>query len=117
MAPSPTSWPLLRLDLDSLCNLLEHFPEQVDRGPREAHDHYVVEDSEVNSCSAYQDLRHNRGKKIYRTEIVVGDISLLSDNGRSEKVASGQRSTRNEQSGETADDFDGLGISDSEIPF
>ena len=46
---------------DSLWNLLEHFTEQVDGGPGEAHDHHVVEDSEVKSRPAYQDLRHNRG--------------------------------------------------------
>ena len=57
------------------------------------------------------------GKKIYRTEIVVGDISLLSDGGRSERTATEQRPARHVQSEEAASDFDGLGIQDSEIPF
>ena len=57
------------------------------------------------------------GKKIYRTEIVVGDISLLSDNGRSGKAASDQRPQHDERHDETAGDFDGLGISDQDIPF
>lgn len=57
------------------------------------------------------------GKKIYRTEVVVGDISLLSENGRSGKVASDQRSSRDERHDEPAGDFDGLGISDQDIPF
>jgi len=57
------------------------------------------------------------GKKIYRTEIVVGDISLLSDNGRSRKTAADQRPQRDERHDEPAGDFDGLGISDQDIPF
>lgn len=57
------------------------------------------------------------GKKIYRTEIVVADISLLSDGGRSEKTATEQRLARHVQSEEVAGDFDGLGISDQDIPF
>ncbi len=57
------------------------------------------------------------GKKIYRTEIVVGDISLLSDGGRSGKSGPDQRSAHNDRSEESGGDLDGLGISDSEIPF
>jgi single-strand DNA-binding protein len=58
------------------------------------------------------------GKKIYRTEIVVGDISLLSDGGRSENSGPDQRSSHNNRSEESGgSDFDGLGIHDSEIPF
>jgi len=57
------------------------------------------------------------GKKIYRTEIVIGDISLLSDSGRSGKATTEQPPTRHDQSEEAGGDFDGLGISDSEIPF
>jgi single-strand DNA-binding protein len=57
------------------------------------------------------------GTKIYRTEIVVGDISLLSENGRSGKAASDQRPPRDDRAGESASDYDGLGISDSDIPF
>jgi len=57
------------------------------------------------------------GKKIYRTEIVVGDISLLSEIGCSGKAGSEQRRQSDGRSGEETADFDGLGISDSEIPF
>jgi single-strand DNA-binding protein len=57
------------------------------------------------------------GKKIYRTEIVVGDISLLSDNGRSGKAASDQRPPRDERHDEPAGEFEGLGISDQDVPF
>jgi len=57
------------------------------------------------------------GKKIYRTEIVVGDISLLSENVRSGKSASDQRPQRDERHDEPGGDFDGLGISDQDIPF
>jgi len=57
------------------------------------------------------------GKKIYRTEIVVGDISLLSDSGRSGKAASYQRSTRDERHEEVFGGFDGLGITDDDVPF
>jgi hypothetical protein len=57
------------------------------------------------------------GKKIHRTEIVVGDISLLSDNGRSGKAASDQRPTRDERHNEPAGEIDGLGITDDDVPF
>lgn len=57
------------------------------------------------------------GKKIYRTEIIVGDISLLSEGGRSGKTAMEQRPPRDERHDEPAGDFDGLGISDQDIPF
>jgi single-strand DNA-binding protein len=57
------------------------------------------------------------GKKIYRTEIVVGDISLLSDGGRSGKTASDQRPSRDERPDEPAGGFDGLGITDDDVPF
>ena len=57
------------------------------------------------------------GKKIYRTEIVIGDISLLSDNGHSGKATSDQRSPHNDRNGETTGDFDGLGITDLDVPF
>ena len=57
------------------------------------------------------------GKKIYRTEIVVGDISLLSDSGRSGKTASDQRAPRDAQQNEPASEFDGLGITDGDVPF
>ena len=56
------------------------------------------------------------GKKMFRTEIVVGDISLIpSRNG------SGAGKSRAEehvpQNSDTDDAFDGLGISDRDIPF
>jgi single-strand DNA-binding protein len=57
------------------------------------------------------------GKKIYRTEIVVGDISLLSDGGRAAKAASDQPASHNDRTKEAASDFDGLGISDADVPF
>jgi single-strand DNA-binding protein len=57
------------------------------------------------------------GKKIYRTEIVVGDISLLTDGVGSGKNRPDQRMSRDERNSETAGDFDGLGISDSDVPF
>ena len=57
------------------------------------------------------------GKKIYRTEIVVGDISLLSDSGRSRKGESDQRPPRETQPNEPTGDFDGLGITDQDVPF
>jgi len=57
------------------------------------------------------------GKKIYRTEIVVGDISLLSENGRSGKAATEQRPARHVQSEPAPDEFDGLGITDDDVPF
>lgn len=57
------------------------------------------------------------GRKMYRTEVVVGDISLLSDGGRSGKAASEQRPTRHEQPEEAPGGFDGLGITDDDVPF
>ena len=57
------------------------------------------------------------GKKVYRTEIVVGDISLLSDSGRSGKAASDQKAPRDAQQNEPAGEFDGLGITDDDVPF
>lgn len=57
------------------------------------------------------------GKKIYRTEIVVGDITLLSDAGRSGKPASDQRPSHDGRTEEPTGDFDGLGITDADVPF
>ena len=57
------------------------------------------------------------GKKIYRTEIVIGDISLLSDNGRSGKAATERRPGRDERREEAAGEFNGLGITDDDVPF
>ena len=57
------------------------------------------------------------GKKIYRTEIVIGDISLISDNGRSGKAGSDPRPSSDERHDEPRGDFDGLGITDQDVPF
>ena len=59
------------------------------------------------------------GKKMYRTEIVVGEISLLSGNGKS-KWRGGEcerAEAPGEQNHDQGNDFDGLGITDSDVPF
>jgi single-stranded DNA-binding protein len=69
-------------------------------------------------------------KKVYRTEIVIGDMTLLSDsktgNGHGNGSGSGQdRSGVRDKGGSGSsgsqgryDDYtDGLGIDESEIPF
>lgn len=59
------------------------------------------------------------GKKAYRTEIVVADISLLSvaDGGRGR--TSGNTGSRNQGSrySDAAEDFGEVGITDQDIPF
>ena len=59
------------------------------------------------------------GRKMYRTEVVVGDISLLSssDGSRAGKNRSDERPAQDVRSEEPAGDFDGLGISEQEVPF
>jgi single-strand DNA-binding protein len=70
------------------------------------------------------------GKKLYRTEIVIGDITLLSDNkngnghsngsGSGPDRSGGRDKGRSESSGAQShryDDYGGLGIDESEIPF
>lgn len=59
------------------------------------------------------------GRKIYRTEIVVGDISLISssDSGRATRSRTAESGTNASQKEGLAADFEGLGIQDSEIPF
>ncbi len=59
------------------------------------------------------------GKKIHRTEIVVGDISLLSssDGARATGNRTADSSSHTCQTDESGADFEGLGIQDSEIPF
>ena len=57
------------------------------------------------------------GKKVYRTEIVVGDISLLSDIGRSGKSVSDQQPPHDERHNEPTGEFGGLGITDDDVPF
>jgi single-strand DNA-binding protein len=72
------------------------------------------------------------GKKIYRTEIVVGDISLLSPsdrgdasestNGRTQATGrrddrAGKGNSRGNRRDDPADDFAGTEITDDDIPF
>lgn len=73
------------------------------------------------------------GKKMYRTEIVVNDISLLSGNDATKSVSNGsgadadqkKRSTpsrssqgpRGKQESEPNYDYDGLGITNQDVPF
>ena len=57
------------------------------------------------------------GRKIYRTEIVIGDISLIPSPEGPGGHKLGRQGSHGSHSEETADDFEGLGISDSEIPF
>src|ERR1019366_8591951 len=58
------------------------------------------------------------GKKMYRTEIVVGEISLLSGNGKSNGRGESERADApSDQDNDGADDFDGLGITNSDVPF
>ena len=56
------------------------------------------------------------GKKIYRIEIVAGNITLLSDGSREEKGESGGRQAHKAESDEFTGDFDRLGVAD-EVPF
>jgi single-strand DNA-binding protein len=59
------------------------------------------------------------GKKVYRTEIVVTDISLLSTtdggNGRASSNADGH--SRSGSRNDAAEDYGELGILDSDVPF
>jgi single-strand DNA-binding protein len=66
------------------------------------------------------------GKKVYRTEIVVGDITLLTpndtgssdDEGRSKSESRGARGSRSNGHREPPqDDYGDLGITDSDVPF
>ena len=57
------------------------------------------------------------GKKIYRTEIVIGDISLLSDASRAAKAGSDRHASNDDRTEESAGDFGGLGITDKDVPF
>jgi single-strand DNA-binding protein len=60
------------------------------------------------------------GKKAYRTEIVVNEISLLSpaegSNGRPSSESRDSQGRMNRYS-EPADDFGSVGITDDDIPF
>jgi single-strand DNA-binding protein len=60
------------------------------------------------------------GKKVYRTEIVVNEISLLSpaEGSNDRPGANGRDSqSRNNRYSEPADDFGSVGITDDDIPF
>ena len=59
------------------------------------------------------------GRKMYRTEIVVGDISLISrgDGSGTGKSRAEEHAPQNPETGGNSDDFDGLGISAQDIPF
>ena len=66
------------------------------------------------------------GKKMYRTEIVVGDITLLtpSENGSAHSGAKGSTEQRGPRGGRSSDrrdqpvdDYGDLGITDSDVPF
>ncbi len=60
------------------------------------------------------------GKKVYRTEIVVGDISLLSNsdgNGRRSEGDKRQASHSNAVRRDQAEEYGNLGITDSDVPF
>jgi single-strand DNA-binding protein len=58
------------------------------------------------------------GKKAYRTEIVVNEISLLSPaEGSNGRPATNGRDSQSRTSSEPADDFGSVGITDDDIPF
>jgi single-strand DNA-binding protein len=53
------------------------------------------------------------GQKKYRTEILVGELTLLGGVGQ----GSSGKTEPTQNSGGTVDDFGGLGITDDDIPF
>ena len=60
------------------------------------------------------------GKKVYRTEIIVGDISLLSSNDGKGKRDGGnnrQFSSNNTANRDGAEEYGDLGITDQDVPF
>jgi single-strand DNA-binding protein len=59
------------------------------------------------------------GKKMYRTEIVVGDISLLSgsDSASRQNSRKGEPDAHADRTSDAVGDFDGLGITDADVPF
>lgn len=61
----------------------------------------------------------DNGKKMYRTEIVVGEISLLSgnDSANAQNSRKGEPDSHAGRNSDAAGDFDGLGITDSDVPF
>jgi single-strand DNA-binding protein len=60
------------------------------------------------------------GKKVYRTEIIVGDISLLSSNDGNARQGSGDnhRSSQSKAGNrDEVEEFGDLGITDADVPF
>jgi len=59
------------------------------------------------------------GKKIYRTEIVVGDISLLSSCDGNGKGGDGEnrQASRNKAANHEPEEYGDLGITDQDVPF
>jgi len=62
------------------------------------------------------------GKKVYRTEIIVNDLSLLSgkgegDGGSSSGYSKSSTASFDQRSSAPADDFGDQGITDDDIPF
>jgi len=58
------------------------------------------------------------GKKVYRTEVVVGDITLLGSNENGSSGNGNGRSNRSQnQATDHVNDYDGLGITDTDVPF
>lgn len=63
---------------------------------------------------------NDTGKKIYRTEVVTIDISLLSpSNGSDDRQASNGRDSRNRtsQHNDASEQYGDVGITDDDIPF
>jgi single-strand DNA-binding protein len=58
------------------------------------------------------------GKKVYRTEIVVGDISLLSSSdGNGKRDGDNWQASRNQAAKHEAEEYGDLGITDQDVPF
>jgi len=60
------------------------------------------------------------GKKLYRTEIVVGDISLLSSaesNGKGSQHDAGKGAQKNKSNADQPESYGDLGITDEDVPF
>jgi single-strand DNA-binding protein len=59
------------------------------------------------------------GKKVYRTEIIVTDISLLSttDGGNGHASSSRDSHSRGNRRNDADEDYGKLGILDSDVPF
>jgi single-strand DNA-binding protein len=59
------------------------------------------------------------GKKVYRTEIVVSEISLLSpaEGSSDHAVSNGGSRSRGCRRNDTAEDYGELGILDDDVPF